>query len=119
MLKEHERMLRPVKLKKLSKHGRLMSLENFIENVKDGMFIDYDGWGYYVKNDTLFGRGIVTKKNVEQAFDGKIPLNDIESFQVNKLDGMTTAGLVIGLLIVSGVIIYAIVFLTALSVAIS
>jgi len=71
--------------------------------------------GYYVKNDTLYGKGFLFNKEGEQVFDGKIALIDIESFQVNKLDGGTTAGLVIGSLIVVGVIIYAIVLSDALS----
>jgi hypothetical protein len=28
-----------------------MTVEQFIEDVKSGCLIDYDGWGYYVKDN--------------------------------------------------------------------
>jgi hypothetical protein len=36
---------------KLSDFGDLMTVEEFRENVKSGMFIDYDGYGYPVKDN--------------------------------------------------------------------
>lgn len=33
------------------KSGDVMSLEDFVESVKNGDFIDYDGYGHYVRGD--------------------------------------------------------------------
>jgi len=38
------------------KDGNLMTIGEFKENVKSGRFIDYDGWGYPVKNDLYMKR---------------------------------------------------------------
>ena len=62
---------------------------------------------YYIENDTLYGKGKLLLGNREQQLDRKIVLADIASFQVDELNGWTTAGLVIGILIVIGVGIYA------------
>jgi restriction endonuclease S subunit len=34
----------------LPSYGHVMSLEDFIENVKSGGFIDYDGYGNYIRD---------------------------------------------------------------------
>ncbi len=47
------RLIKPITLRPLSKSGDVMSLENFIENVKCGGFIDYDGFGMYIKDDQM------------------------------------------------------------------
>ena len=57
--------------------------------------------GYYIENDTLYGKGILFVNDEVQPFDGKgkIALSDIASFQFDELNGMKTAvgiGLVIG-----------------------
>jgi hypothetical protein len=44
------RMNKPYTLSKISDFGDRMSLEHFIDNVKCGGFIDYDGFGLYVKD---------------------------------------------------------------------
>lgn len=44
------RMLMPVEYDDLPDYGTVMSLKEFIENVKSGGFIDYDGYGSYVKD---------------------------------------------------------------------
>ena len=59
---------------------------------------------YYIENDTLYGKGKLLLGEREQQLDRKIALADIASFQFDELDGWTTAGLVIGSLIVIGVI---------------
>jgi len=41
------------KLEDLPTYGDVMSLEHFIENVKCGGFIDYDGFGNYVKDGKM------------------------------------------------------------------
>ena len=65
---------------------------------------------YYIENDTLYGKGKLLLGNWEQQLDRKIALADIASFQVDELNGWTTAGLVIGILIaIAGILgaIYA------------
>ena len=49
-LNQIKRMIMPYTLEELPDYGDVMSLEHFIENVKCGGFIDYDGHGYYVKD---------------------------------------------------------------------
>ena len=49
-LDREKRMIMPFTLSKLPDYGDVMSLEEFIGCVKDGGFIDYDGFGNYVKD---------------------------------------------------------------------
>ncbi len=44
-------MIMPYKLSELSDYGDVMPLKDFIRNVESGGFIDYDGYGYYVKDN--------------------------------------------------------------------
>ena len=34
-------------MKSIPSYGKLMTLKEFIENVKSGCFVNYDGYGYY------------------------------------------------------------------------
>jgi predicted nuclease with TOPRIM domain len=45
------RMMQIPKFSELSDFGDVMSLEDFINCVKCGGFIDYDGYGYYIKDN--------------------------------------------------------------------
>ncbi len=45
------RMIMPYELSPISDFGDVMTLKEFIGNVKGGGFIDYDGFGRYVKDD--------------------------------------------------------------------
>ena len=47
------RLIRPYELSELPKYGDLMPLEDFISCVKMGGFIDYDGFGNYVKDGMI------------------------------------------------------------------
>jgi hypothetical protein len=49
-LDREKRMITPYILSDLSDYGDVMPLKEFIENVKNGCFIDYDGHGRYVKD---------------------------------------------------------------------
>lgn len=49
-LDREQRMLMPIEYSDLPNYGTIMSLESFIETVKSGGFIDYDGFGSYVKD---------------------------------------------------------------------
>jgi hypothetical protein len=44
------RLIQSFKLNELSDFGDVMSMEHFIECVECGGFIDYDGFGHYVKD---------------------------------------------------------------------
>ena len=44
-------LIREPNFTELSSFGDLMTIEEFVENVKSGGFIDYDGYGYYVKDN--------------------------------------------------------------------
>jgi hypothetical protein len=47
------RLIKPIILSPLPKYSDIMTLDNFIKNVKCGGFIDYDGYGLYIKDDQL------------------------------------------------------------------
>lgn len=49
-LSRQERMMRPIELNDLPSYGNVMPLKDFIDCVKCGDFIDYDGYGSYVKD---------------------------------------------------------------------
>ncbi|MFA5366331.1 MAG: hypothetical protein WC333_00210 [Dehalococcoidia bacterium] len=49
-LNREMRMIMPYELSELPDFGDVMSLDHFIECVNDGGFIDYDGYGHYVKD---------------------------------------------------------------------
>lgn len=54
-LSRERRMLIIPTFEPLEKDHHIMSLEIFIETVKSGGFIDYDGYGEYVKDDQRSG----------------------------------------------------------------
>lgn len=41
------------KLQPFSDYGQLFTMSKFIEYVKDGYFIDYDGYGHYATKDGM------------------------------------------------------------------
>lgn len=45
------RMLMVPEFEELPDYGEVMSLKDFIEECKSGNFIDYDGFGHYVKDN--------------------------------------------------------------------
>ncbi len=49
-LQREERFTKPYTLTELPKYGDVMSLDDFVENCECGGFINYDGYGRYVKN---------------------------------------------------------------------
>jgi hypothetical protein len=51
ILSKRKRLIMPYELAELPDYGDVMSLEDFIGCVNVGGFIDYDGWGYYVKDN--------------------------------------------------------------------
>ena len=49
-LSRERRMAMPYELDEIPDYADVMPLKQFIECVKDGWFIDYDGFGYYILN---------------------------------------------------------------------
>ena len=61
---------------------------------------------YYIENDTLYGKGKLLLGDREQQLERKIALADIASFQFDEPDGMKTALLVVGsVIVVAGILI--------------
>jgi hypothetical protein len=52
-LSREKRMIMPYELQDIPNNSDVMSLNAFIEAVKDGWFIDYDGSGNYVKDGKM------------------------------------------------------------------
>lgn len=51
--REKRTIMVPVFERDLPEYGDLMTLENFVATVRSGGFIDYDGYGYYVRGDKM------------------------------------------------------------------
>jgi hypothetical protein len=66
---------------------------------------------YYIKNDTLYGKGKWLSGDREALLDKKIALSDIESIEVEDLNlGNTIAlsgGIFLGVLVIAAIIILA------------
>lgn len=79
VLERRKRFIMPYELNKKYGFGDEMTLEHFINNVKCGGFIDYDGYGYYLKNNMQTNVTIhpsdVKHKNIRYEFDKIIWLN--------------------------------------------
>ena len=52
-LSRQKRMMMPYKMKEIPDYGDVMSLEDFLGCVKEGGFIDYDGYGHYAKDGMM------------------------------------------------------------------
>jgi hypothetical protein len=52
-LSQEKRLLKVPTFKDLPNYGHTMSIDEFIECCKSGGFIDYDGYGKYVKNNKM------------------------------------------------------------------
>jgi hypothetical protein len=50
-LDREKRLIMPYEFDELPDYGDVMPLADFIQYVNDGSFIDYDGHGYYVKDN--------------------------------------------------------------------
>lgn len=78
-LSSEKRMIMPYELRPLSDYGDVMSLKSFISACKSGMFIDYDGHGYYVKDnqetDIKIIPSDVDHKKIRKEFDTIIWFN--------------------------------------------
>ena len=65
-------------------------------------------WGYQIKNDTLYAKGLKVNPDGEEHFEGKIAMDNISHFEVEEGDAMATTGLVLGVaaagLLVAGIV---------------
>lgn len=57
---------------------------------------------YHIKNDTLYGEGRQIPD--QKPFNGKIAMNDIETFEQEQMDTAATVGLVLGIVIIAGLV---------------
>lgn len=73
------RLIREPQYSDLPNYGDVMTLKDFIKNVKSGGFIDYDGSGNYVKGDKMSDITIypsdVKNKSIRKDFDTIIWFN--------------------------------------------
>ena len=72
-LGRERRMIMPYELEEMPTYGDVMSLEHFIDCVKSGGFIDYDGYGHYCKDGMETNITIhpsdVKHKSIRKEFD--------------------------------------------------
>ena len=74
-----------------------MSSRHFIFIItKDNNRYHFGDWGYQIKNDTLYGKGLKVNPNGEEPFDGKIAMDDISHFEVEEAEPLATIGVAIG-----------------------
>jgi len=73
------RLIREPKFENLPDYGEVMTLKDFVKNVKSGGFIDYDGYGKYVKGDKMSDITInpsdVKNKSLRKDFESIIWFN--------------------------------------------
>lgn len=78
-LSREKRLIMPYELSELPDYGDLMSLKEFISCAKSGGFIDYDGFGYYVKDNMetniVIKPSDVIHKSIRKDFDKIIWFN--------------------------------------------
>jgi hypothetical protein len=78
-LSREKRLTMPYELSELPTYGDVMSLKNFIANVKCGGFINDDGYGNYVKDNKISDVEIypsdIKNKSVRTDFDTIIWFN--------------------------------------------
>jgi hypothetical protein len=78
-LYRRQRYIKPYKLSEIPNFGTVMTLDEFIGNVKCGGFINYDGFGRYIKDDMETNIEIypsdVKNKSIRKEFDRIIWFN--------------------------------------------
>ena len=76
---------------------------------KDNNRYHFGDWGYQIKTDTLYGKGLKINPNGEEPFDGKIAMDDISHFEVEEAEPLATVGVVIGVAAFAMIVLGAIV----------
>jgi len=72
---------------------------------KDNNRYHLGDWGYQIKNDTLYAKGLKVNPEGEEPFDGKIAMDDISHFEVEEGDALATTGLVLGITAIAALIL--------------
>ena len=73
---------------------------------KDSQEYHFSESNLYIENDTLYGKEILLSGDKEELLDRIIALSDIESIQVEYLNGVTTALLVLGIVAIPFVVLF-------------
>lgn len=78
-LSREKRMIMPYKMEEIPDYGDVMTLIDFIGCVDDGGFIDYDGYGYYAKDNMMSNVTIIPSdvkhKSIRKDFDTVVWFN--------------------------------------------
>ena len=78
-LSREKRMIMPYEMEEIPDYGDVMSLKDFIECVKNGSFIDYDGFGHYAKDNMMSNVAIIPSdvehKAIRKDFDTLVWFN--------------------------------------------
>lgn len=82
-------------VEKEAKEGTLES-ELYIITFENNRY-HFGKWGYQIKRDTLFGKGLKINPDGEEPFEGKIAMDDIRRFEMEEGDTAATIGLVLGI----------------------
>jgi hypothetical protein len=69
------------KPRKIPDYGSLMSVDKFVESVKEGYFIDWDGSGYYTNGETYSYADEAVPSEIDE---GKINKNFTHVIWFNK-----------------------------------
>ncbi len=96
------------------------SKETIKEEVKNGTYSEiyiitmdnnryhFGGCCYYIKNDTLYGKGLKINPNGEEPFKGKIAMGNISHFEVEEIDVVDKPGILILMTVLIVSVIYII-----------
>lgn len=85
---------------------------------KDNNRYHLGNWGYQIKNDTVYAKGLKINPDGEEPFDGKIAMDDISHFEVEEGDALATTGLIVGVAVI-GLLVYGIVVMNSTSSAVA
>jgi len=88
--------------------------EEIYFTTKDSTRYYFPKWSYQIVDDTLYGDGTSWYAGRQEPFVGKLPFDEITSFEQGQVDAGTTTGLALGI-IAFGAVILGIIFLAALS----
>lgn len=81
---------------------------------KDSTWYHFPKWSYQIIDDTLYGEGTSWYAGRQEPFVGKLPFDEITSFEQGQVDAGTTTGLALGI-IALGVVIVGVLFLAAIA----
>ena len=77
-----------------------------IVTTKDYVTYQFDPRFYQIKQDTVYGEGVIVSSSAKTPFNGKIAMNDIAQFEQEQFEGGATVGLILGIAAVTFVVLY-------------